>query len=138
MKNITPKEVIDGIAVMCSYDKLMSITDIKLNPQNPKQHIENEVQLLSRMIQSEGWRAPVILSKRSGFVIQGHGRILAAQKLDAEFIPVNYQDYDNEAQEKANLIGNGQETKLADTDENMLRELLQEIKDGALEMDLDL
>ncbi len=138
MSNVNPKEVIDGIAVMCSYDKLVDIVDVIPNPRNPKQHNEKQIELLSRIIKSQGWRAPITVSTRSGFVVRGHGRLMAAQKFGAQFVPVDYQDYENEAQEWADLISDNRVAELADTDEDMLKDLLQEIKDGAFDIDLDL
>lgn len=138
MSNVNPKEVIDGIAVMCSYDKLVDIVDVIPNPRNPKQHNEKQIELLSRIIKSQGWRAPITVSTRSGFVVRGHGRLMAAQKFGAQFVPVDYQDYENEAQEWADMIADNRVAELADTDEDMLKDLLQEIKDGAFDIDLDL
>ena len=74
MSNVNPKEVIDGIAVMCSYDKLVDIVNVIPNPRNPKQHNEKPIELLSRIIKNQGWRAPITVSTRSGFVVRGHGR----------------------------------------------------------------
>jgi ParB-like chromosome segregation protein Spo0J len=83
LSDVNPKEVIDGIAVMCAYDKLVDIVDVIPNPRNPKQHNERQVELLARIIKSQGWRAPITISNRSEFVVRGHGRLMAAQKLGA-------------------------------------------------------
>jgi len=138
MSIVNPKEVIDGIAVMCSYDKLVDIVDVIPNPRNPKQHNEKQIELLARIIKSQGWRAPITVSNRSGFVVRGHGRLMAAQKFGAQFVPIDYQDYENEAQEWADMIADNRVAELADTDEDMLKDLIQEIKAGAFDIDLDI
>lgn len=135
---IQPKEIIDGIAVMCAYDKLVDIVKVIPNPRNPNQHSDKQIEMLARIINSQGWRAPITVSNRSGFVVRGHGRLLAALKLGAVYVPVDYQDYENEAQEWADLIADNRVAELSNTDEEMLKDLLQEIKSGAFEMDLDL
>lgn len=86
--------------------KEISIVDINslvLNPKNNNIHPEEQIERLAKLIQYNGFRNPVIVSKRSGFVVSGHGRIAAARKLDINQIPVMYQDFDNEAQEYAYL-----------------------------------
>jgi ParB-like chromosome segregation protein Spo0J len=138
MSNINPKEVIDGLAVMCSYDKLMNIADIISIPQNRKQYDDNQIELLAQVIKSQGWRAPIIVSTRSGFVVRGFGRLMAAQKLGAQFVPIKYKDYENQTQEWADMFATNRVVSLADTDEAMLKDLLQEIKAGAFDIDSDL
>lgn len=130
------KEIIDGIAVMCAYDKLVDIVDVIPNPRNPNKHNDKQIEVLARVIKSQGWRAPITVSKRSGFVVRGHGRLMAAQRLGALYVPVDYQDYENEAQEWADLIADNRIPKLAETDEEMLKDLLNEINDGAFDIDL--
>ena len=138
MEKINPKEIVDGIAVMCAYDRLVDIVDVIPNPRNPNKHTEKQIEVLARIIQSQGWRTPITVSNRSGFVVRGHGRLMAAQKLGAQYVPVDFQDYENEAQEWADLVADNRVAELSDTDEKMLKDLLQEIKAGAFEMDLDL
>lgn len=137
MSNVNPKEIIDGIPVMCSFDKLVDIVEVVPNPKNPKKHPEKQIEILARIIKTQGWRAPITVSKRSGFVVRGHGRLMAAQHLGAQFVPVDFQDYESEAQEWADLIADNRVTELADTDENMLKDLLEEIRNGAFD-DIDL
>jgi hypothetical protein len=138
MEKVNPKEIIDGIAVMCAYDKLVDIVDVIPNPRNPNKHNDRQIDILARMIKIQGWRAPITVSTRSGFVVRGHGRLIAGQKLGAQCVPVDYQNYENEAQEWADMIADNRVAELADTDEEMLKDLIQEIKAGALDIDLDL
>jgi ParB-like chromosome segregation protein Spo0J len=116
MEKVSPKEIINGIAVMCAYDKLVDIVDVIPNPRNPQKHTDRQIALLARVIKSQGWRVPITVSKRSGFVVRGHGRLMAAQKLGAQYVPVDYQDYENEAQEWADLVADNRIPKLAETD----------------------
>jgi hypothetical protein len=138
MEKVNPKEIIDGIAVMCAYDKLVDIVDVIPNPRNPNKHTDKQIDILARVIKAQGWRTPITVSTRSGFIVRGHGRLMAVQSLGAQFVPVDYQDYENEAQEWADMIADNRVAELSDTDEDMLKDLLQEIKAGALDIDLDL
>ena len=71
----------DGIEVWCSYDKLVKIDEIIPNPQNPNTHPASQISLLSQNIRYHGWRHPITISKLSGFVVSGHGRLEAAKEL---------------------------------------------------------
>lgn len=75
------------IAIHCAYDELKSIAEVVPNPRNPNTHPEKQVKLLAKIIEAHGWRAPITVSKRSGFVIRGHGRLAAAQLLGCETVP---------------------------------------------------
>ncbi|NBR87399.1 MAG: hypothetical protein EBT61_18165 [Verrucomicrobia bacterium] len=73
-----------GIAVHCSHDRMVAVTEIVANPRNPNKHPAKQVALLAKIIRHQGWRAPIVVSKRSGFVVAGHGRLAAAQPLAAD------------------------------------------------------
>jgi hypothetical protein len=45
------------------------------NPRNPNVHPERQIELLAKIISAQGWRAPITVSTRSGFVVRGHGRL---------------------------------------------------------------
>lgn len=81
-----------GIPIHCAYDELADITTLIPNPRNPNTHPEKQVQLLAKIIKNQGWRAPITVSNRSGFIVRGHGRLLAAQLLGVEQVPVDRQD----------------------------------------------
>jgi hypothetical protein len=97
------------------------------NPKNPNQHPEAQIDLLAKIIAAHGWRAPITVSNRSGFVVRGHGRLLAAQKLGLTECPVDFQDYDTEAEEWADLIADNRLAELAVMDNAALASLLDEL-----------
>ena len=63
-----------GIKVFCLYDDLVDLNQIKPNPKNPNKHPEEQVKLLAEIIKKNGWRQPITVSKRSGFIVKGHAR----------------------------------------------------------------
>lgn len=67
--------------------------------KNANQHSEEQIKRLCKLIEHNGFRDPLIISKRSGFLICGHGRLMAAKKLKLETVPVIYQDFRDEAEE---------------------------------------
>lgn len=70
--------------VHCSCDKLVSLEKICPNPQNPNKHSEQQIELLAKIIKEQGWRQPVKVSNRSGYIVSGHGRYLAAELIACE------------------------------------------------------
>lgn len=74
----THRAMIGDIPVFCSYDELLDINKVVGNPRNPNQHPEQQIKALAKIIKSTGWRANITISRLSGFVVKGHGRLAAA------------------------------------------------------------
>lgn len=94
----------EQIKIHCAYDRLVPIKDIKLNPKNRNHHPDDQILRLAKIIKSHGMRRPIIVSNRSNTVTCGHGRIMALKHLGVESVPVNFQDYRDEAEEYADAI----------------------------------
>lgn len=116
------------IQVFCAYDELVSIEKAKPNPQNPNTHPESQVKLLAEIIKKQGWRAPITISNRSGYIVRGHGRLYAAQLLGAATVPVDFQDYASEADEKADMLADNRLAELSEIDQELLDSLLEELQ----------
>lgn len=129
-------KTIDGIAVHCSHTELAEIVTLVPNPRNPNQHPPKQIELLAKIIKNQGWRAPITVSTRSGFIVRGHGRLLAAQAAGLSQVPVDRQDYANEAEEYADLIADNRIAELSSVDPTILLELLDELGTGTIDMDL--
>ena len=122
--------------IYCAYDEIVDISKLIPNPRNPNQHSDKQIELLAKIIEHQGWRVPITVSKRSGFVVRGHGRLLAAEALGLEKVPVDYQDYENEAEEWADLIADNRLAELSELDNEMLKDLIQEIDSGEIDLTL--
>jgi len=126
----------ERVKIHCAYDELVSVIALVPHPRNPNQHPEKQIELLSKIIEHQGWRAPITVSTRSGFMIRGHGRLMAAKHLGLTHVPVDMQDYQTEAEEWADLIADNRIAELAETENSLLASLLREIDDGSFDMDL--
>ena len=122
--------------VYCAHSQMVEIEKVIPNPRNPNKHSEKQIALLSKIIAAQGWRAPITVSTRSGFIVRGHGRLLAARKLGLAEVPVDYQAYETEAAEWADLIADNRLSELSETDELLLKDLLQELNTSELDLEL--
>lgn len=128
----------DGIEVFCAHDQLVEIEKVVGNPKNPNQHPEDQINLLAKIIKAQGWRTPISISSRSGFVVRGHGRLAAARKLGLNFVPVDYQEYESEAAEYADLIADNRIAELSNISEEAVAELLKDIRIDDINFDLEI
>jgi hypothetical protein len=124
-----------GVPVHCSFTELADVTALVANPRNPNKHPDRQIAMLAKIIRHQGWRAPITVSNRSGFVVTGHGRLEAAKLLQVEKVPVDRQDFATEADEWAHLIADNRIAELAEIDETELGALLKEL-DGKIELEL--
>ena len=90
--------------VHCLYDKMLPINSFKTHPKNPNNHPKDQIEALARIIKYQGIREPIEISKLSGFIVAGHGRLLAAKQLGLKEFPAVYQDFKDKDQELARLI----------------------------------
>ena len=119
--------------INCAYTELVDVSKLVPNPKNNNKHPIEQIKRLAKIIDFQGQRSPVVVSKRSGFIVKGHGRLEAIKMLGWEKCAVDYQDYESEAQEYADMIADNQIATWAEFDDDML---LQEIPD--LDLDLDM
>lgn len=113
--------------VRCAHTKLVPITEIKEHPKNPNYHDREQIEILANVIKSTGWRTPIGVSKRSGFIIRGHGRFAAAKALGLQEVPVDFQDYETEAQELADLLADNKIADLGQVDYQGVSAVLKEL-----------
>jgi len=127
----------NGVAIHCAYDEMADLVNVVANPRNPNSHPDRQIQLLARVIKHQGWRSPIVISKRSGFVVAGHARLKAAELLGLTQVPVNRQEFANDADEYAHLVADNRIAELADLKTPNLKGILEELKTMG-DFDLDL
>lgn len=120
--------------VQCAHTEMVDIDLLVGHPLNPNKHGEKQIEMLAKIMNHQGWRHPITVSKRSGFIVAGHGRLMAARKLGWTTAPVDRQDFDTEADEYAHLIADNKIAELAEHDDAAMFEQLQKFPD----IDLDL
>lgn len=119
--------------IRCAYTELVDVEKLVPNPKNNNKHPKKQIERLAKIIEFQGQRAPVVVSNRSGFIVKGHGRLEAIKLLGWKKCAVDYQDYETEAQEYADMVADNQIATWSEFDDEML---LQELPD--LDIDLDM
>lgn len=124
------------IQINCSYTELVNIDDLKPNPRNPNRHPEEQIRLLAKIIEKQGWRRPITVSNRSGYIVRGHGTLAAARLAGCTEVPVDCQNYDSDEAEQADLIADNKIAELSSADPYLLADLLKELEGSDFDMEL--
>lgn len=131
-----PKAYADGVPVYCAHDEIVDVAALIPNPKNPNTHPDEQIRLLGSIIRHQGWRAPITVSTRSGFMVKGHGRLSAALLEGFKEVPVDFQNYATEADEYADLVADNRIAELAEIDQKKLAEIFAEIDTTELPMEM--
>lgn len=131
-----PRTYADGIPVYCAYDAIVPIGELRPNPKNPNKHPQEQIEKLGKIIRGSGWRNPITVSTRSGLIVKGHGRLLTAQLEELKEVPVEYQNYESEEAELADLTADNRIAELAEIDNKMLADVFADIDTGAIDFEL--
>lgn len=122
--------------VKCAFDKMISVKELKMNPQNPNMHPAEQIKLLAKVISKNGWRLPITVSNLSGYIVRGHAKLMAAKILQCTEVPVDYQDYKSNADELADLIADRRIAELAELNEDALVALISDIEKSGIDLEL--
>ena len=125
-----------AIKVYCTHSELVDVVKLVEHPNNPNKHDDRQINLLARIIKAQGWRNPITVSNKSGYIVSGHGRLAAAKQLGETQVPVDYQDFGNEAEETAHLLADNRVAELAELDFQAVGKLLKELQDKNFELEL--
>lgn len=89
--------------IHCLYDELIDPKSLKNHPKNRNKHPQEQIDRLAKILDYQGFRYSIKVSKRSGFITSGHCRKLAAIRSGLTQVPVVYQDYESDEQEYADV-----------------------------------
>lgn len=121
--------------INCLFDELTPTKDLKPHPKNRNKHPKDQIKRLAKILEYQGWRYPVKVSKRSGFITSGHGRLEAAELNGWDSVPVNFQDYESDEQEYADVQADNAIASWAELD---LSGINADLPDLGPDFDIDL
>jgi len=102
----------------------------QLNPylNNPKEHPPEQIAQIASSIQEFGFNDPIAIDEEN-IIIEGHGRLLAAQSLALEKVPVIRLEHMGEAEKKAYMIAHNKLTLNSGWDLEKLQVEIETLKD---------
>ena len=114
--------------------KTVKISELKPHPKNPRVHPDSAIEKLERSIKEFGWTNPILVSA-DGYILASHARLKAAEKAGIEEVPVIYLPLEG-AKAEAYLIADNRLQDETDWDYEKLKDLLQELDTGELDLEL--
>lgn len=99
---------------------------------NAKIHTATQVEQIARSIQDFGFNDPVAIT--GNVIVEGHGRILAAQKLGLKEIPIVRLDHLTDAQRRAYTLVHNQLTMNTGNDLDILNAELEALEADDIDM----
>ena len=126
------------VKVHCVYDQLVPLADLesRRHPKNPNTHSAAQVAAIAAVLEGNGWRQSIVVSNRSGLITRGHGRLDAALLLGFESAPVDFQNYDSEESEIADMIADNRLSELSEMDDGKLLSILKELQSAGHDVEL--
>jgi hypothetical protein len=107
------------IEIKCEHSTTIDPNELKPHPGNPNKHPKNQIRMLAKSIEAYGWRHPIVVSSRSGYIIAGHARREAALLLGC-VAPIDEQQFDSDEAELAVLLADNIIPELATLDQELL------------------
>lgn len=112
------------------------LSELKLDPKNPRQHSPQQIRQIARSIAAFGFNVPVLVDAQSQ-VIAGHGRILGAQALGWQDVPTICLTHLTKTQTRAFMIADNRLTENSSWNEKLLGEELKELAEVHLDFSLE-
>ena len=103
--------------------------------RNAKQHPDAQVAQIAASIREFGWSAPILVDGQNN-VIAGHGRLLAARKLNMTEVPVVPLEHLSETQRRALILADNKIGENASWENELLGIELAELKDAGFDLEL--
>jgi DNA modification methylase len=103
--------------------------------KNPRTHSDAQIAQIAASIAEFGFNNPILVDTQAG-IIAGHGRLLAARKLQLKEVPVIVLDHLSEAQKRAYILADNQLALNAGWDEDLLRAELVALQEGEFNLNL--
>jgi len=116
--------------------EFIKIKELKLHPKNPKQHSDEQINGIAKLIDELGWGRPIIISKDK-YILAGHGAVLAAGRLGYTEVPYRVMKWKHDSPEALTyLIADNKSSELATWDNKLLLDDLKELDIGKLDVKL--
>lgn len=114
----------------------LSPSQLTPDPCNPRKHSDRQIKQLASTIRSLGFNSPILID-RTGKILAGHGRWLAAKKLGSPEIPTIRLDHLTDAQAKAFMVADNRLAEISAFDDQLLAQALKDLSDLQLDFSIE-
>jgi DNA modification methylase len=125
-----------AIPIFCAFKEMRRTASLKPHPRNPNRHPQQQIEIFAKIISSLGWRQPLVVSNRSGYVIKGHGKLLVANFLKLAEVPVDLQDYKSEEEEWQDLLADNRIAELSEREDSLVGALIRDLTAKGAQIEL--
>lgn len=115
----------------------VKIGELREYSENPKIHEEKQIQQIAKSINKFGFTNPILVDEKSE-IIAGHGRLLAAQLLKLETIPIIRLTHLSEPEKRAYRIADNRLAENGQWNVELLKLEFSEIEKLALNLEDEL
>jgi DNA modification methylase len=123
------------LRAMAKHIELWPIDKLIPYLKNPRVHSDAQVAGIAESMIAFGFTVPILVDSSAG-ILAGHGRLLAAQKLQLEEVPVIVLDHLSEQQRRAYILADNRLAEGADWDEELLKIELAALQEDDFDLNL--
>lgn len=105
----------------------LPITELKPYENNARKHAEADIEAIKKSIEEFGFNDPIGIWHET--IVEGHGRLLAAQELEMAEVPVIRLDHMTDEERRAYALAHNKTAELSEWDFEMLDTELDDIFD---------
>ena len=106
----------------------LKVEDLIPYVNNSRKHSDEQVAQIAASIKEFGWTNPILIDGEKG-IIAGHGRLMAARKLEMSEVPVIELNHLTPTQKKALIIADNKLALNADWEQELLKIEIQALSD---------
>lgn len=122
---------------IANHIELLSLTQIKSHPDNPRVHSKKQINQIAESIRRFGFNVPLLIDAQHQ-LIAGHGRMEACRLLNLVEVPVIRIEHLSEVERRAFMIADNKLTENAEWDKELLALNFQELQLGNFDFQLDI
>lgn len=120
---------------MANRIELWNVERLRPYERNARTHSDAQIDQIAASIAEFGFNNPILVDSTDG-IVAGHGRLLAANRLGLDQVPVVVLDHLSEAKRRAYVIADNKLADLAGWDEDLLAAEVQALEADDFDMRL--
>lgn len=124
------------LPIHCAHDEVADPSSLFPHPKNPNEHPDEQIKVFAGILRYQGWRRPITVSRRSGFITKGHGALKTALSIGLTEVPIDYQDYADEGQELADIVADNQLQRLSVMNVGKLNTIVSDLKGFTVNLEM--